>query len=451
MQKLLVAEGVVFSCDGDTLVVINEGNEGSNEHRIPLGKEAARRVTRLVERPCTVDELVDGLLTSPDGMRQLAFLAAGVRDLTSSGLINQVVEIDGAVAARVVKKGRLPWRQDDVPSDAVVARHVVATSTQGWVTLDSGLACGLVKVVPSIAGLVLAGEQMEIGEKLRPLRELLWRAGLLTSPLIEKSLDHSMWNPVDLLMMERASDSAADFRYGGTYRYLDVYSPPPLVDPIRADEIIKLPEPDPNRWFRHDEPFGLITERRRSTFIFQRDSVPTLNQLTNVLHRSARIQQRLTDDKGMELSRRPVAGGGALHELDLYILVDHVKGLAQGLWRYNPADNVLEKVHCLKDSSELTDEVMRATWSRVRPPATIVMVARFGRVMWKYEGVGAALVLKDTGVLMHALQLAAVAEGLGACPLGSNFAYTFEQITGLGFPSHGPVGQLILGLAKEEE
>ena len=195
----------------------------------------------------------------------------------------------------------------------------------------------------------------------------MWRAGLLVSASSEEAMEQTMWDPVDLLMIERSSDSSANFRYGGTYRYRETHAMPPLVEAIRVDEVVDLPEPDPDRWFLEDEPFGVITERRRSTSSFREDAAPTLKQLASVLHRSARIQRRFCDSYGMEVSLRPVAGGGALHELDIYIAIDRLEGLEQGLWRYNPADNVLERVHCLKEPSSLVEEIARATLSHAKP------------------------------------------------------------------------------------
>ena len=447
MQRLLVAEGVSLGRDGEALVVADE----LGERRIPLTSEVVRRIVRLADRPCTVDELAQGLLTAHDGLRQLALLSSTARDLLALGFIDQIAELEGVVVARLVRKGNLPLRGGDPPEDAVVSRHAVATRAGRWVVLDSGIGCGLVRVDPSVAGHVLSGEGVGPGERLSVLRELLWRAGLLVPVSSEESLEQMMWDPVDLLMVERANDSSADRRYGGTYRYHGVFPAPPLVEPIRADELVELPDPDPAGWFREDEPFGAISERRRSVSSFRQDIAPTLRQVANVLHRSARVQYRFHDDKGVEVSRRPAAGGGALHELDLYLAVDRVDGLDQGLWRYNPVDNVLERVHCSSDPSALIDEATKAVWSRTRPPVTIIMVARFARVLWKYEGVGAALVLKDVGVLMHALHLSAVAEGLGACALGNDSAHVFERVTGLGFPSHGPVGQLVIGVGKGGE
>ena len=167
MQKMLAADGVSFVLDGDNLVII----DGRGEHRALLGEEIARRIACLAERPCVIDELTAGLLTARDGMRKLALLTTSVRDLTSLGLIDQVVEFKGTVIARLTKKGRLPWRDGEVPDNAVVSRHVVATHDDRWVLLDSGLGCGLVKVDASIAGYVLTGKDRGLKEQLSPVCE----------------------------------------------------------------------------------------------------------------------------------------------------------------------------------------------------------------------------------------------------------------------------------------
>ena len=281
MHTFRAAQGIILGCPGDTLQVAGE----RGERGLPVGGEVARRIARLMEQPCAVDELADGLLTARDGMRHMMMLTTAVRDLKSFGFIDEVVEIQGVVVARLMKKGRLPWREGDVPDDAVVARHVVATREGRWVKLDSGLGCGSVKVDASMAGHVLVGEDMAPGGRLSPLRELMWRAGLLVSASSEEAMEQTMWDPVDLLMIERSSDSSANFRYGGTYRYRETHAMPPLVEAIRVDEVVDLPEPDPDRWFLEDEPFGVITERRRSTSSFREDVAPTLKQLASVLHR----------------------------------------------------------------------------------------------------------------------------------------------------------------------
>lgn len=447
MQKLMVSEGVSLRCEGDAITI----SLGKAVRRLVVGEVVARLLSRLSDEALGLDELGAGLIGSPDGMHRLAALTATVRNLLTVGVLSQAAFVDEFIVATLGKKGRLHWQEGSPPDSAVIDPRVVATSQGDWVLLDSGLARGLVRVRPTVAGLVLSGQELAPGERLAPLRDLLWQAALLAPKETLESMESSMWDPVELLMMERSNDAAANIHYGATYRYLETCPPPPRIEEIQRDEVIQLPEPDPDRWYREDAPFSAVTEQRRSVSSFSEDEAPTLKQLAGVLHRSARIQHQFLDDKGVEVSRRPVAAGGALHETDLYVAVNRAEGLEEGLWRYNPQDNTIERFHCLRNPSLLLSEAAASLWGKESPPIVIIAVARFARVFWKYEGVGASLILKNVGVLLHALQLAAVAEGLGSCPLGSNSARLFEEVTGLGFPSHSPVGQLVLGVKQKEQ
>ena len=46
------------------------------------------------------------------------------------------------------------------------------------------------------------------------------------------------------------------------------------------------------------------------------------------------------------------------------------------------------------------------------PPVLIVLAARFARMLWKYEEVGYANILKDAGGLLQTMSLVATAMGL---------------------------------------
>lgn len=75
----------------------------------------------------------------------------------------------------------------------------------------------------------------------------------------------------------------------------------------------------------------------------------------------------------------------------------------------------------------------------------LVVAARVGRVMWKYEGMGYAVVLKNTGVLYHALAGTSSAMGLAGCPLGTDDAVAFTEATGRDPLVEVSVGQFIVG------
>jgi SagB-type dehydrogenase family enzyme len=75
----------------------------------------------------------------------------------------------------------------------------------------------------------------------------------------------------------------------------------------------------------------------------------------------------------------------------------------------------------------------------------VVLSARVGRLMWKYEGIPYATVLKNVGALYQTMYLTATAMGLAPCALGSGDAVAFTQATGRDPLEECSVGEFILG------
>jgi len=79
------------------------------------------------------------------------------------------------------------------------------------------------------------------------------------------------------------------------------------------------------------------------------------------------------------------------------------------------------------------------------PQVSILVAARFGRAMWKYESMAYALILKHVGVLYEALYLTATAMGLACCALGGGNSQAFAGATGLAPHLEGSVGEFVVG------
>ena len=79
------------------------------------------------------------------------------------------------------------------------------------------------------------------------------------------------------------------------------------------------------------------------------------------------------------------------------------------------------------------------------PQILLTIAARFGRVSWKYSSIAYSLILKDVGVLIQTLYLAATDMGLGGCAIGTTNIDLFAKMTGIEFHVEGPVGQFALG------
>ena len=144
-------------------------------------------------------------------------------------------------------------------------------------------------------------------------------------------------------------------------------------------------------------PLDAVLAARRSIREHDPQRPLTVAQLGEFLHRSARVTGVGMDGRH-EISRRPSPSGGALHGLEIYPVISNVDGLATGMYHYDPFDHVLEPVPARGAvTRQLLAMACAAAAGADTPQALLVLSCRFGRVMWKYQGLGYALVLKDVG------------------------------------------------------
>jgi SagB-type dehydrogenase family enzyme len=143
---------------------------------------------------------------------------------------------------------------------------------------------------------------------------------------------------------------------------------------------------------------------------------------------------------------RPYPSGGGSYELELYLAVDNCAGLGRGFFHYDAGEHALVAVDV---DPHAVDALLRhaqfAMNAAALPQIVITLVARFGRISWKYSSLAYSLILKDTGVLMQTLYLMATDMGLGGCAIGSTPIDLFEKMTGIPFHVEGPVGVFALG------
>lgn len=160
-----------------------------------------------------------------------------------------------------------------------------------------------------------------------------------------------------------------------------------------------------------DASFASLTAARRSRRTF---GTLTIEQISQWLWLAMRVQLQSDghDSQGLVLTRRPSPSAGAIHPIEVLMLLD--KG--QDWQRYAPLDHALQAV---ANSNELLLQACSDA-AEILPNgggATILLVAEPGKTLAKYEN-GASLVWRDAGVLMGYLSMAAQALGLNMCLLG---------------------------------
>lgn len=398
-------------------------------------------------------ELVARLTGSGGTLTSVLGLQVALSRLQGAGALDDVVLDGGREVARLSGEGVLPVRvaARREPGPRVLSRLTVMTVEDGQVILQSGLTHQTVRLDPRLLPAVISGDvALAEGWPERGVADLLVTAGMLVVPGSEDTREASQWSACDLWFHRRTAESRSVDRYGGTYPLAEEHGPLPYRrDDLTVLRQVELPIPDLDRLRRSDPPLADVVESRRSCRHFDRDRPPTLEQLAELLYRSCRARRIATADAGLDVVDRPFPSGGSIHELDTYLAVTACEDLEPGLWRYAPDRHALELVsEPGPPLRRVVDDARGTARMEADPPVVLVIAARFGRLMWKYETMAYALILKHTGVLMQTVYLNATAMGLGTCALGGASTSSLTRATGVPALAEGIVGVMVLGVPE---
>lgn len=226
---------------------------------------------------------------------------------------------------------------------------------------------------------------------------------------------------------------------GGTFRFVGVCDPEPFAwQPPRAGKVVALTVPDsadpgPGLWS--------VVEHRTSHVTATPDALD-LDQLGALLWHTLRVKEARPRDTSSPTSYdaalKPVPSAGATHSIDLWLACRRVTGLDPGAWWYDADAHALIRTGDLP--RQLADD---------DKPVHGILISRHSRLAWKYERIAHALALKDSGVILHALQLGATALGLAMCPLGSGPTAPVLEALGLSEDACVPVGEFWLARPHE--
>jgi SagB-type dehydrogenase family enzyme len=217
---------------------------------------------------------------------------------------------------------------------------------------------------------------------------------------------------------------------------------------------VELYRPDLEDLHRRDPPFVAVMERRCTLRAAGPDPI-TARQLGELLFRCARVRGCRTSPRG-ELSDRPYPGAGAIYELEIYPLVHRCDGIEAALYHYCPFTHRLERLAGEAAAARDLLEAARAAYRLgsaeagapeplgTLPDVLLIIAARFQRIAWKYEAIAYALLLKDVGVLLQTIYLAATAMSLSPCALGHGDPDRFCRAAGTDPYVEASVGEIAL-------
>ena len=449
--------------NGDQLLVDCDGRVVRCQH----ADEALKRMLgKLESSGGSTKDLFAAAAKGGDASVQLA-LFLQLMQLEQRGLLT--LALMGAQGAALVMEpiGHQLQRCTPVeqPFNIRFSRFICIRPEQGVLQLEVPLAAGRVQLVDARLSTLLPAlavpsstEQLreQLPEDLRDqwqdLLTLLRTAGLVGvcdaegGVDVDQEAERHRWSHEDLALHHRSRLGWHRRVVGASFRGAGVCTSPPLLLAAGNLPAIALSRPGKDEL---DPSFFDVVEQRQSIRSYA-DTPLNLDQLGRLLWYTARIRRRfesnVKSEQDYEACSRPVAGGGGLHEIDLYLTVRRCSGLAAGLYRYDPQGHQLLR---LSELSGACKQLLREAWSSAgltqEPDILITLAARYGRVSWKYEGIPYALILKHVGVIYQQLYLVATALGLAPCGLGAGNSETFAQATGLDRFAHIPVGEFILG------
>ncbi|SCF07063.1 SagB/ThcOx family dehydrogenase [Micromonospora chokoriensis] len=412
------------------------------------------------------DVEVGRLISGLEGESRVLAAQLLLRRLLAHSWLERRLQVDDRALLDLVPtglgRGSLPESRPHTPGARHrLSRFATLSHEQGRLVAASPLSTFAVGCADVALGAVLVAAVPGVGPDtvartlgVRPaaagrvLDELVTARILVTDAEFEAECDDAplaYWSPEELRLHHRSRAGRHALPVGGTYRMRERFAPQPLRRPYDGGRAIDLPLPDLATIAKVEPAFSQIVAERRSVREHD-DSAPLpLERLAEFLYRSQHTSAA-GEAGGQEVGHRPYPGGGGVYELEIYPLVARCVGLDPGLYHYDAVGHRLEPVAAWGAAADRLLAYARAAGAMPRPPQTVLVVtARVQRLMWKYEGMSYAMILKDAGVLTQQMYLVATAMELAPCALGAGDSQAFAELSGLDPLVEPSVADFLLG------
>ena len=317
--------------------------------------------------------------------------------------------------------------------------RLVAETASGemQVTLDRN-ALALIAAVTTPRSIDEAAAQTGLDRAdVERVANVLVAAGVLVSPQEHEAEIATAWSFHDRLFHTRtrpADRSAWD----------PTQLPPPALPERPWEYVVELERPDVDALERNDAPLAQVQAARTSQRRYS-EAPMSARRLAEFLFRVGRVDD-VWEAGGVTYAGRPYPSAGGLYELELYLAVDACAGIEPGLYHYSAEHHRLAAIPAGDaEVARLLDDAAAGMGVTARPHVVLVIAARFPRIATKYGPLAYSLVLKNVGVLMQTMYLAATAMGLAGCAVGGGDASVFAAATGLPVEDETSVGEFALG------
>jgi SagB-type dehydrogenase family enzyme len=397
--------------------------------------------------PATVSEL--SRLSGPAGNE----VGTLISQLAAGGWLTVAVRDGAKDLYAIVPCGQPPPRPASASSSLGLSKFAVLHRDSEGFVLEHPLSWCDVRIHDArLLALLDGSESTDLPGAIASqfIEDLRWSGMLVAVGDEDQGFEALSWSAPDLWFHRRSTLGERNVtweHFGPTKWAKGRFPQPPTRTTKYSGEPIALAVPDLADKRAHDPTLTAVLEDRVSTRTFDDAHPITIDQLAELLYRTARTRRTLPVGEGEELLSRPYPSGGGIYELELYPVVRNVAGLEAGMYHYDSFDHALRLVAAAdsKAVSQLMKPASATLTGGAEPQILIVMAARAGRIMWTYEQIGYAAILKDVGVLMQTIYLVATAMGLGACAQGFSDTAAFVAATGVDELQECSVGSIIVG------
>ena len=332
-----------------------------------------------------------------------------------------------------------PHRGEELEIDAAERELLGALSPSVWIDAAE-LQAHPVAVVERLLreGLLIADDDAHAAWRERDdaLRAAYWH------PLAATLHAFTRWSEVDAVknMKDSGTETAVEMR--------ELLGAPPVEAACRSDAAQRLPLPR-----SAPTDFDKLLARRVTCRNFDPARKVPFALFARLLQRvfAAQAEVRVGDDT--VFLKKNVPSGGGLHPMECYLIVQHVEGVAPGLYHYQAQEHALEPLpppaKPLRDF--VMDMVAQQHWF-ADAHVLVLLSPRFDRTFWKYRqhAKGYRVVALEAGHLSQTLYLSATDLGLGAFITGAINEVELEQAFSLDPVSQGALAICGFGWRGEE-
>ncbi|HOD53518.1 MAG TPA: SagB/ThcOx family dehydrogenase [Candidatus Cloacimonadota bacterium] len=198
---------------------------------------------------------------------------------------------------------------------------------------------------------------------------------------------------------------------------------PPVQKSLdESQELILLPQATAEV-VKKQNIFDCINNRA-SRRKFTTDEI-SLAELSFLLWATQGLKDQLMDGK---LTRRTVPSGGSRHPFETYLVVNHVTGLKEGVYRYQPMEHGLVYLFDIENRQEKTAKAALEQSMAGECAVCFVWSVIPYRCEWRYMLESKKIILQDSGHLCQNLYLACEALDLGTCAIGAYDQKLFDEL-----------------------